>query len=262
MDLFARPKKRCGAWMDDARVRTETQLPMAYIVANFRAPMHGAEALLTHDDVVTLFHEMGHGLQHLLTKMTDFSISGIHGVPWDAVEIASQWFENWAWEPAVLREFSLHCDTGAALPEEIIQKLKEAKDFQAGLCIMRQIEYGLFDMHIHQKAHPDIMKILAEVRSEVRVTPVADYDAFPHSFSHIFAGGYAAGYYSYLWAEVLSADAFGAFEEAGIFDAVTSERFLRTFLELGGGRHPTAVFQEFRGRDPDPKALLKRLAQA
>ncbi len=178
------------------------------------------------------------------------------------MEIASQWFENWAWEPEVLRSLSAHYETGEPLSEERIQKLKAAKNFQAGLSIMRQIEYGCFDLRIHQQAQPDIMKILAEVRQAVRVTPVATYDKFPNSFSHIFAGGYAAGYYSYLWAEVLAADAFGAFEEAGIFDSETSQRFLSTFLELGGGQHPTAVFRIFRGRDPDPAALLRRLTQA
>lgn len=262
VDPFARPKKRSGAWMDDATTRTISQLPIAYIVMNFRAPVSGTEACLTHDDVVTLFHEMGHGLQHLLTKMTDFSISGIHGVPWDAVEIASQWFENWAWTPEVLRKISLHINTGESLPEDIIKKLIASKYFQSGLQVMRQLEYGLFDVRIHSEENPAIMSILKKVRDQVRVTPVALYDRFPHSFLHIFAGGYAAGYYSYLWAEVLASDAFGAFEECGIFDKKTSLRFLNTFLALGGGCPPADVFRAFRGRDPDPAALLKKLAYA
>ena len=266
LDAYARPHKRSGAWMDDCvgrkRLPTGATQPVAYLVCNFLAPSGARPALLTHDDVVTLFHEFGHGLHHLLTRIDYPSVSGINGVAWDAVELPSQFLENYAWNPQVLQQISRHVDTGAPLPQEKQSQLIATRSFHAGLQTMRQLEFALFDFRLHAEYQPDrggrIAATLAEVRSEVSVVPVPEWNRFPHSFSHVFAGGYAAGYYSYKWAEVLAADAFAAFEESGVFDPGTAQRFLDSILSRGGARDPLDAFIEFRGRKPDVRALLRQ----
>ena len=266
LDPYARPNKRSGAWMDECVGRKElstgSALPVAYLVCNALPGAAGLPAQLTHDDVVTLFHEFGHGLHHLLTRVRYPSISGINGVAWDAVELPSQFMENYAWQPAVLREITRHVETGAPLPEEQITQLLKTRSFQAGLATLRQVEFALFDFRLHAEYDPArgarMAEILAEVRQEVAVVQVPEWNRYPNSFGHIFAGGYAAGYYSYKWAEVLSADAFSAFEEAGIFDRATAGRFVDAILSRGGSRDALDAFVAFRGRKPRIDALLRQ----
>jgi oligopeptidase A len=266
LDAYARSNKRSGAWMDECvgrkKLNSGSALPVAYLVCNFLPPNAGRPALLTHDDVLTLFHEFGHGLHHMLTRVDYPSIAGINGVSWDAVELPSQFLENYAWHPDVLRRISSHVDTRAPLPTETQQRLIATRSFHAGLQMMRQLEFALFDFRLHAEYDPAkgarVMQTLSEVRSEVAVVPVPDWNRFPNSFGHIFAGGYAAGYYSYKWAEVLAADAFSAFEENGVFDSKTARRFLDAILTRGGSRDALEAFIDFRGRRPDVRALLKQ----
>ena len=266
LDAYARANKRSGAWMDECvgrkKLASGSASPVAYLVCNFLPPSSDRPALLTHDDVLTLFHEFGHGLHHLLTRVDYPSIAGINGVSWDAVELPSQFLENYAWDRSVLRNISAHVQTGESLPEQMQSRLIATRSFHAGLQMMRQLEFALFDFRLHSEYDPArdgrILPLLAEVRSEVAVVPSVPWNRFPHSFGHIFAGGYAAGYYSYKWAEVLAADAFAAFEESGVFDRGTAQRFLDTILSRGGSRDALDAFVEFRGRPPDVRALLKQ----
>ncbi|HXZ59111.1 MAG TPA: M3 family metallopeptidase [Steroidobacteraceae bacterium] len=266
LDAYARSNKRSGAWMDECvgrkRLASGAALPVAYLVCNFLPPAAGRPALLTHDDVVTLFHEFGHGLHHLLTRVDYPSLAGINGVAWDAVELPSQFLENYAWHPEVLQQISGHFDSGAALPREMQSRLIATRSFHAGLSMMRQLEFALFDFRMHAEYSPErggrVLGILAEVRREVAVVPVPEWNRFPHSFGHIFAGGYAAGYYSYKWAEVLAADAFSAFEESGVFDSRMAQRFLDAILSRGGSCDALEAFVEFRGRTPDVRPLLRQ----
>jgi len=265
LDLYARQHKRGGAWMDDCVVRRRTragiQLPVAYLVCNFTPPVGGESALLTHDEVMTLFHEFGHGLHHMLTLVDHSPVSGINGVPWDAVELPSQFMENWCWDRSAIDLFSRHHQTGERLPDGLFDKLLRARNFQSGLQMVRQLEFALFDFRLHLEdrgtAAGDVQALLDEVRREVGVIEVPEWNRFQNSFSHIFAGGYAAGYYSYKWAEVLSADAFSKFEENGIFHRDTGRQFLHAILEQGGARDPMELFVEFRGRKPSIDALLR-----
>ncbi|TLM75702.1 M3 family metallopeptidase [Microbulbifer harenosus] len=265
LDPYAREKKRGGAWMDDARVRRQAiaglQLPVAYLVCNFSSPSKDAPALLTHYEVTTLFHEFGHGLHHMLTQVDVAAVSGINGVAWDAVELPSQFLENWCWEPQALAMISGHYQTGEPLPQVMLDKMLAAKNFQSAMFTVRQLEFALFDFLLHSRPEgantEEIQRLINDVRTRVSVVPVSPDNRFQHSFSHIFAGGYAAGYYSYKWAEVLSADAFSLFEENGIFDADTGRRFLSTVLEQGGSRDAQDLFAEFRGRAPKIDALLR-----
>lgn len=261
-DLYARERKRGGAWMDVCTTRFrrggELQAPVAHLVCNFAPPVDGKPALLTHDDVVTLFHEMGHGLHHLLTEVDLPSVSGISGVEWDAVELPSQLMENFCWEAEGLALISGHVETGEPLPAEWIGQLKASKNFQAGLFLLRQLEFGLFDFRLHAETEraSDVIGLLQEVRREVAVLHPPAWNRMPMSFTHIFGGGYAAGYYSYLWAEVLSADAFEAFRAAGVFDRDTGERYRREILAKGGSRPAMQSFTAFRGREPELGPLL------
>jgi oligopeptidase A len=236
-------------------------LPVAYLVCNVLPPNGDQPALLTHDDVVTLFHEFGHGLHHLLTRVDYPSLAGINGVAWDAVELPSQFLENYAWHPDVLQRISKHVRTGASLPTDMQAQLIATRSFHAGLQTMRQLEFALFDFRMHAEYDPEkggrVFEILGQVRSEVAVVPVPDWNRFPNSFGHIFAGGYAAGYYSYKWAEVLSADCFAAFEEEGLFNPQTGARFLREILSVGGSRPAIDSFRAFRGREPRLEPLLR-----
>jgi oligopeptidase A len=265
LDPYARPHKRGGAWMDECIVRRKTlsgiQLPVAYLTCNFAPPVGARPSLLTHNEVVTLFHEFGHGLHHLLTRVDYPSVAGINGVPWDAVELPSQFMENWCYEREALDMFARHVDTGAPLPEDLYEKMRAAKNFQCGMQMVRQLEFALFDFRLHLEyrgpGQPDIQHLLDEVRRQVAVVIPPEFNRFQHSFSHIFAGGYAAGYYSYKWAEVLSADAFSLFEERGLFDPDAGRAFLNTILEQGGVRDPLELFQEFRGRAPSIEPLLR-----
>ena len=274
LDLHARETKRGGAWMDSARSRRLTargvQTPIAYLVCNFSGPSANKPATFTHDDVQTLFHECGHGLHHLLTQVDELALSGIHGVEWDAVELPSQFMENFCWEWDVLQGMTGHVDTGEALPRELFDKMIAARNFQSGLQTVRQLEFAMFDLRLHSEidasAGPvpveQVLALIDEVRREVAVITPPAWHRFPHSFSHIFAGGYAAGYYSYKWAEVLSADAFEAFEEAGagkgsLLDPATGERFWREILAVGGSRPAIESFKAFRGREPRVEALLR-----
>jgi oligopeptidase A len=266
LDAYARPNKRSGAWMDECVGRKHlaagSTLPVAYLVCNFLPPNGAHPALLTHDDVLTLFHEFGHGLHHLLTRVDYPSLAGINGVAWDAVELPSQFLENYAWQPDVLQRISSHVETGASLPQQLQQRLIQTRSFQAGLQMVRQLEFSLFDFKLHAGYDPElggrIAEVLAEVRAAVTVTPIPKWNRFAHNFGHVFAGGYAAGYYGYKWAEVLAADAFGAFEEHGVFDRATAQRFLDAILARGGSRDALDGFIEFRGRRPDMRALLKQ----
>jgi oligopeptidase A len=264
VDLFARPNKRGGAWMDECLVRAKlenlTQLPVAYLVCNFTPPGREQPSLLTHNDVVTLFHEFGHTLHHLLTEIDYPSLSGINGVPWDAVELPSQFLENYAWLPEVLPLISGHYETGETLPENKLATLEKSRTFHAGMAMVRQLELALFDFRIHVEfdsaTDAQVSKILDAVRSEVAVLEAPAFNRFACTFSHIFGGGYAAGYYSYKWAEVLAADAFSAFEEHGNFDRTTAEGFRRSILASGGSRNTMDAYTEFRGRAPTLDALL------
>jgi len=265
LDLFARANKRGGAWMDECisrKVRNgKTQTPVAYLTCNFTPPIGNDPALLTHSEVETLFHEFGHGLHHMLTKVDYTSVSGISGVAWDAVELPSQFMENWCWEREALDLFAAHYQSGEKIPDDLYQRMKAAKNFQSAMQMVRQLEFSLFDFRMHREYNPDkgasIYELLDDVRQQVAVMQPPSFNRFPHSFSHIFAGGYAAGYYSYKWAEVLSADAFAAFEETHIFDKKTGQRFLQAILEQGGSREPMELFIDFRGREPTIDALLR-----
>ena len=266
LDLYAREHKRGGAWMDDCRGRRitqagELQTPVAYLTCNFNKPVGDKPALFTHDEVVTLFHEFGHGIHHMLTQVEAGAVSGINGVPWDAVELPSQFLENWCWEEEALAFISGHYETGEALPKEMLEKMLAAKNFQSAMFILRQLEFGLFDFTLHTTYDPEVgarvLETLADVKSKVAVLPSLEWNRFSHSFSHIFAGGYSAGYYSYLWAEVLSSDAFSAFEEEGIFNTETGKRFLNNILEMGGSEEPMELFKRFRGREPQIDAMLR-----
>ncbi|MCG9790361.1 oligopeptidase A [Vibrio mediterranei] len=266
LDLYAREHKRGGAWMDECRVRRtdldgELQTPVAYLTCNFNKPVGGKPAMFTHDEVVTLFHETGHGIHHMLTKIDTGAVSGINGVPWDAVELPSQFLENWCWEEEALAFISGHYETGEPLPKEMLDKMLAAKNFQSAMFILRQLEFGLFDFTLHTEYDPDIgarvLETLAEVKSKVAVLPSLEWNRFSHSFGHIFAGGYSAGYYSYLWAEVLSSDAYSRFEEEGIFNKETGLSFLNNILEMGGSEEPMELFKRFRGREPEIDALLR-----
>jgi len=271
LDLYARETKRSGAWMDEARSRRRTiggiQKPIAYLNCNFARPVGEKNgkplpATFTHDDVITLFHETGHGLHHLLTRGEELGVSGIHGVEWDAVELPSQFMENYCWEWEVVEGMTAHVDSGAPLPRELFDKVLAAKNFQSGMMAVRQIEFSLFDMLLHSEFDPKgpltVMDLVNEVRREVAVLFPPEWHRFPNSFSHIFGGGYGAGYFSYKWAEVLSADAYAAFEEAGNpFDAVTGKRFLDEILSVGGSRPAIDSFKAFRGREPSVDALLR-----
>ncbi|MCF6202315.1 MAG: oligopeptidase A [Methylococcaceae bacterium] len=265
LDLYAREKKRGGAWMDDCvgrkKIADKIQIPVAYLTCNFTPPTADTPALLTHDEVMTFFHEFGHGLQHMLTKIDYLGVSGINGVEWDAVELPSQFMENWCWEKEALALISGHYQTNEPLPDDLFQKMLAAKNFQAGMQMVRQLEFSLFDFKIHQNYNPSkggqIYQILKQIREQVAVVSVPEFNRFAHSFSHIFAGGYAAGYYSYKWAEVLSSDAYSLFEEKGIFDQTTGRSFLHNILEKGGSQDAMELFIDFRGREPTIDALLR-----
>ena len=289
LDMFSRPSKRPGAWMDDARGRkliaTGLQTPVAYLTCNVQAPVGTQPALLSHDDVITLFHEFGHGLHHMLTRVDELGVSGISGVEWDAVELPSQFMENFCWEWDIVAAMTAHVDTQAPLPRALFDKMIAARNFQSGLQTLRQVEFALFDMRLHSEwdgvaspttplsatsatiaaastevrrpAGAAVQSLLDEVRQEVAVITPPEFNRFQNSFSHIFAGGYAAGYYSYKWAEVLSADCYAAFEEEGLFNAETGQRFLREILSVGGSRPAIDSFKAFRGREPSIEALLR-----
>jgi oligopeptidase A len=265
VDLYARPSKRGGAWMDEAITRRikagRVQEPVAYLNCNFSSPVAGKPALFTHEEVNTLFHEFGHGLHHLLTRVDYLGVSGINGVEWDAVELPSQFMENFCWEWDVLRPMTAHVDTGEPLPRALFDKMLAAKNFQSGMQTVRQLEFALFDLHLHHDFDPEGKKsaldLLDEVRARVAVVRPPAYNRFPHNFSHIFAGGYAAGYYSYKWAEVLSADAYSLFEENGVLDPRTGQRFWDEILGVGGSRPALESFVAFRGREPKMDALLR-----
>lgn len=265
LDLYARPQKRGGAWMDACITRRradhQIQNPVAFLTCNFTAPAGGKPALLRHAEVVTLFHEFGHGLHHLLTRVDYRSVSGIHGVEWDAVELPSQFMENFCWDPEAIGLISGHYETGRPLPDDLFAKMLAAKNFQAGMQMVRQLELALFDFRLHAEYDPlrggRVQDLLDEVRSSVAVIIPPRFNRFQHSFSHIFAGGYAAGYYSYKWAEVLSSDAFARFEEEGVLNPETGASFLSTVLEQGGSRKAMELFVAFRGREPSIDALLR-----
>ncbi|MEE2026034.1 oligopeptidase A [Alkalimonas mucilaginosa] len=268
LDLYARSKKRGGAWMDDCRGRRilstgELQNPVAYLTCNFNKPVGGKPALFTHDEVVTLFHEFGHGLHHMLTQVDAAAVAGINGVAWDAVELPSQFLENWCWQPEALQLISGHYQTGEALPQDLLDKMLAAKNFQSAMFLVRQLEFALFDFRLHAEYQPElggrVQALLDEVRQQVSVIIPPRFNRFQHGFSHIFAGGYAAGYYSYLWAEVLSSDAFGRFEEEGVFNPQTGRDFLQWILERGGSAEPMELFKGFRGREPSNEALLRHM---
>ncbi len=266
LDLYARNNKRGGAWMDEAITRRKQAknnivTPVAYLTCNFSAPVGNKPALFTHDEVITMFHEFGHGLHHMLTQVDDYGVSGIKGVEWDAVELPSQFMENFCWEWDVIRHMTKHVETGASLPRELFDKMVAAKNFQAGMQTVRQIEFSLFDMRLHDEFNPDekstALDLIEQVRDEVAVVRPPKWNRFPNGFSHIFAGGYAAGYYSYKWAEVLSADAYSMFEENGVLCAETGQRFWHEILAKGGSRPALESFVAFRGRAPDIEALLR-----
>ncbi|MCB5190176.1 M3 family metallopeptidase [Methylobacillus arboreus] len=265
LDLYARNNKRGGAWMDEAITRRKKshgiETPVAYLTCNFSAPVGGKPALFTHDEVITMFHEFGHGLHHMLTQVEDYGVSGIKGVEWDAVELPSQFMENFCWEWDVLRHMTKHVDTGEHLPKELFDKMVAAKNFQAGMQTVRQIEFSLFDMRLHANFSEydtkTALKLIEAIRDEVAVVRPPKWNRFPNNFSHIFAGGYAAGYYSYKWAEVLSADAYSMFEENGVLSAEAGKRFWNEILAQGGSRPALESFIAFRGREPSIDALLR-----
>ncbi|MEY3651724.1 MAG: hypothetical protein RLZZ351_1089, partial [Pseudomonadota bacterium] len=265
LDLYARNNKRGGAWMDEAITRRKKgdhiETPVAFLTCNFSAPVGGKPALFTHDEVITMFHEFGHGLHHMLTKVEEYGVSGIKGVEWDAVELPSQFMENFCWEWDVLRHMTKHVDTGVQLPRELFEKMVAAKNFQAGMQTVRQIEFSMFDMRLHGEFDPhgkaNALDLIEQIRDEVAVVRPPKFNRFPNGFSHIFAGGYAAGYYSYKWAEVLSADAYSMFEENGVLCAETGQRFWHEILSQGGSRPALESFVAFRGRAPDIEALLR-----
>jgi oligopeptidase A len=274
LDLYARDHKQGGAWQDDARARrlratgSPLQTPVSFLTCNFSKPVGGKPALFTHDEVLTLFHEFGHGLHHLLTRVDEMSVAGIRGVEWDAVELPSQFMENFAWEWEVLQQLTAHVDNGEALPRALYDKMIAAKNFQSGLQTLRQVEFGLTDMRLHAELDPasatpaDVQRVIDEVRAEVAVVEPPPFNRMLHSFTHIFAGGYAAGYYSYKWAEVLSADCYAAFEDAAsagggsTLDPAIGQRFLDSILAVGGSRPAIESFTAFRGRAPQIDALL------
>ncbi|MBV8803140.1 MAG: oligopeptidase A, partial [Gammaproteobacteria bacterium] len=265
-DLYSRAHKREGAWMDDCRDRRRLadgtlQHPVAFLTCNFTRPVGNQPALLTHDEVQTLFHEFGHVLHHILTQVDYAGVSGIHGVAWDAVEFPSQFLEFWCFEKEALELISSHVETGETLPDELLNKLLAAKNFQAGLQMLRQLEFALFDFRLHleydaTKQH-QVQAMLDDVRQHIGVMTCPHFNRFQHSFSHIFAGGYAAGYYSYKWAEVLSADAFELFDQKGIFDFATGQKFMTNILEKGGVFPPMELYVAFRSREPSIDALIK-----
>jgi oligopeptidase A len=265
LDPYARDSKRGGAWMDEAisrrRLDGRVQTPVAYLTCNFSAPVGSKPALFTHDEVLTLFHEFGHGLHHLLTRVDYAGVSGLHGVEWDAVELPSQFMENFCWEWEVLAHMSAHVDNGAPLPRELYDKMLAAKNFQSGMQTVRQLEFSLFDMHLHYDfdvaGSKTPQQLLDEIRSRVAVAIPPPYNRFQNNFSHIFAGGYGAGYYSYKWAEVLSADAYSLFEENGVLDDRSGKRFCDEILAVGGSRPALESFKAFRGREPNVEALLR-----
>jgi oligopeptidase A len=266
IDLYARDKKRGGAWMDDAITRRRKahgiETPVAFLTCNFSAPVGDKPALFTHDEVITLFHEFGHGLHHLLTKVEEYGVSGIRGVEWDAVELPSQFMENFCWEWDVLQHMTQHVDSGKPLPHALYEKMIAAKNFQAGMQAVRQVEFSLFDMLVHSQFEPNSsqqtpLQLLEQVRDEVAVVRPPAYNRFPNNFTHVFAGGYAAGYYSYKWAEVLSADAYSLFEENGGLNADIGQRFWDEILSQGGSRPALESFIAFRGREPSIDALLR-----
>lgn len=264
-DLYSRPHKHGGAWMDSLQSRRKLedgsiQVPIATLTCNFAKPIGSQPALLSHDEVTTLFHEMGHCLHHLLTQVDYLSASGINGVEWDAVELPSQFFENWCWEQSALELMTAHSDSGEPLPEALYERLITAKNFQSAMAMMRQVEFSLFDFRLHQEYQHNttlVSDIIADVRRSTGIIPTAAYNRFQHSFSHIFGGGYAAGYYSYSWAEVLSSDAFSRFEEEGVFNTKTGHDFLKCILEVGGAKPAAEAYQEFRGRPATVDALLR-----
>jgi oligopeptidase A len=265
LDLYARNNKRGGAWMDEAITRRvvgdQLQMPVAYLTCNFSAPVGDKPALFTHDEVITMFHEFGHGLHHMLTQVDDYSVSGIKGVEWDAVELPSQFMENFCWEWDVLRHMTQHVDTGAQLPRELFDKMVAAKNFQAGMQTVRQIEFSLFDIKLHSEFNPNgketALDLIEKIRDQVAVVRPPKWNRFPNNFSHIFAGGYAAGYYSYKWAEVLSADAYSLFEEKGVLSVEAGQKFWQEILSRGGSRTAMESFIAFRGREPSIDALLR-----
>ena len=263
LDLFARAGKRGGAWMDECLVRRQTasgvQYPVAYLTCNFTPPVTGQPSLLTHDEVITLFHEFGHGLHHMLTRVDEAAVSGINGVAWDAVELPSQFLENWCWEEEALALLAAHHETGEPLPQALFDRMRAAKNFQSGMKMLRQLEFALFDFELHARSPSglDAQALLEQVRSEVAVVSPPAWNRFQNGFTHIFGGGYAAGYYSYKWAEVLAADAYSRFEEEGVFSERAGRDFLEHILERGGSDDAMVLFRRFRGRDPSPEALLR-----
>ncbi len=265
LDLYARNNKRGGAWMDEAitrrRVGGKLTTPVAFLTCNFSAPVGGKPALFTHDEVITMFHEFGHGLHHMLTQVDDYGVSGIKGVEWDAVELPSQFMENFCWEWEVLRNMTSHVDTGEQLPRALFDKMVAAKNFQAGMQTVRQIEFSLFDIRLHSEFDPNgtatALDLIEAVRDEVAVVRPPKWNRFPNNFTHIFSGGYSAGYYSYKWAEVLSADAYSMFEEDGVLSAETGKRYWQEILAKGGSRTALESFTAFRGREPSIDALLR-----
>ncbi|MEQ4780470.1 oligopeptidase A [Providencia huaxiensis] len=266
LDLYAREHKRGGAWMDDCVGRMvhkdgSLQNPVAYLTCNFNKPLGDKPALFTHNEVTTLFHEFGHGLHHMLTQIDVADVAGINGVPWDAVELPSQFMENWCWEPEALEFISGHYETGEPLPTEMLNSMLAAKNYQSAMFVLRQLEFGLFDFTLHAEYDPakgaQVMPTLYAIKDKVAVVPSPTWSRFPHAFSHIFAGGYAAGYYSYLWADVLAADAYSRFSEEGIFNRQTGQSFLDNILSRGGSEEPMTLFERFRGRKPELDAMLK-----
>ncbi len=265
VDLYARETKRGGAWMDEAITRrlrgTQVQTPVAYLNCNFPSPVGGRSATFTHDDVITLFHEFGHGLHHMLTRVDYLGVSGIRGVEWDAVELPSQFMENFCWEWDVLSHMTTHAESGAAIPRALFDKMVAAKNFQSGMQMLRQVEFSLFDMQLHSDFDPNgsstAQQLLDGIRKNIAVSIPPAWNRFPNNFSHIFSGGYSAGYYSYKWAEVLSADAYSAFEENGVLDPVTGARFRNEILAVGGSRSALESFKAFRGREPRVDALMR-----